>query len=506
MNSAICLLEQTAQRLPGNTAFRDNDTTLSYVELRVMARAIGSAVAARTKQDERTPVIIALPKNATTAAALLGVLYSGNPYVPIDPDTPVPRFEAIREVLGESLVITDAANKARLGDGAADALLIDEIVATAVDDAELDCRVDRVMDCDPAYIMFTSGSTGVPKGVAVPHRAVIDYANWVVETFDCDEQSVFGNQAAFYFANSIYDIYGVLRCGGTLHIIPPVLFTFPSKLPAYLTEQGVSHILWVPTVMKNIANSGVLDKVELPTLRLICFCGEILAASYLNVWRAHLPDTRFANLYGMTEGADAVSYHLIERDYGDHEAIPIGHACRNTRVQVLDTYGNECPTGEVGEICVMGTCLALGYYNRHDLTEQVFVNNPCEPRFQEKMYRTGDLGFKGEDGLYYIKGRTDSQVKVKGNRIELGEVEKAAATLQSQGAENVCVLFDQEAEEIVLFLQTTQDFKLRKINQHLKTIIPDYMLPARLELCKQFPLTASGKIDRMHLRKTHNLI
>ncbi|MCL2403641.1 MAG: amino acid adenylation domain-containing protein [Coriobacteriia bacterium] len=504
MNSVTTLLEKAAQQYGDLVAYCDNDQQVSYADLRNLARAIGSGLSAHVKFGSQVPIVVLLPKSITCVASFLGILYSGNPYVPIDYMTPIARLKVIREVLGDSLIITDDAGQKRLREAGLEALLITDLTASDTDNEVIDMLTSTVMDADPAYIMFTSGSTGTPKGVTVPHRAVIDYADWVVATFDYDQNSVFGNQAAFYFANSIFDIYGAMRCGAKVDIIPEVLFTFPSKLPAYLLEKNITSILWVPTVIKNIANSNALNQVALPDLRTIAFCGEILSAVYMNVWKRALPHATYANLYGMTEAADACCYFLIEDDFSDNEALPIGKACRNMRAIVLDDHGREAAVGEVGEICISGAGLALGYWNRPDLTNKAFINNPLETRYSEVLYLSGDLGYRGADELLYVKGRKDSQVKIKGNRVELGEVECAAATLA--GAQNICVLFSAEKEDIVLFVQTDEDKQLRTVNQELKTILPNYMLPTRLILLKQFPLTLSGKIDRMKLRKNYGLV
>lgn len=504
MNNAVKMLDISASVNSDNLAVQDIDFEFTFTEIQSVSKSIGTVISRCTSADSVTPIVVLLPKSARAVAAMLGVLYSGNCYVPVDYKVPFARLKAIIEVLGTCMILTDTLGQECLADIDAEVLLVDEMLCVEIDEDEIDLRLRKTVDLDPAYIMFTSGSTGIPKGVAVPHRAIIDYADWVVNAFNYDENAILGSQAAFHFANSIFDIYASLKCGATMHIIPEVLFTFPSKLPAYLAEHKITSIFWVPTVMKNVANSGILDTVEMPDLNTIAFCGEILSASYMNAWRRSNPQATFANLYGMTEGADAVSYYFIERDFCDSEPLPIGRACENMRLQILREDGTEAAIDEVGEICVMGAGLALGYWNRPDLTEKAFVNNPLELRYAEKMYHSGDLGYKGKDGLYYVKGRKDSQVKVKGNRIELGEVECAAATLPE--AHNVCVLFDADKEEIVLFVQTGENLQLRKINKQMKLFISDYMLPSRLVLLEEFPLTASGKIDRMKLRKEFDLI
>jgi amino acid adenylation domain-containing protein len=503
MNAAARLLMRAASRFGDRPAFRDEDCTLSFSALHEYAQHIASGLLPLTEAGKLTPIVVLLPKAASTVAAFMGVLYSGNPYVPLDYKTPPARLAKILETIGDCLIISDEAGVARLAEAGLDALTLDALLATALCEAGIEERLSAVTDADPAYLMFTSGSTGTPKGVVVPQRAVLDYARWVTETFAFDTTTRLGNQAAFYFANSLFDIYGALYSGAEVCLIPEILFTFPSKLPAYLVDEGINALFWVPTVMKNIANSGVLAELPLHQLRTVAFCGEILSNTYLNVWRRFVPQARYANLYGMTEAADACCYFFIEREYSDDEALPIGRPCRNMRAWILDEEGAECAVGEVGEICIAGAGLASGYWNRDDLTAAAFTRNPLEARWAQTVYHTGDLGLRGSDGLLYVRGRTDSQVKVKGNRIELGEVERAASTLVD--AENVCVLFDAEPEHIVLLVQTEENLRLRPVNQQLKALLPQYMLPARLELLEQFPLTASGKIDRMCLRERYAL-
>jgi amino acid adenylation domain-containing protein len=531
------LVDRAAASFADRVAFRDEDMALTFADLRAMARGVADRLEGPT-----TPVAVLLPKAPSTVAVYLGAAYAARPYVPLDDKTPPARLAAILETLGDCTVLSDTAGCERLtgSDELRDVLprldLIDVtrlLVPGPSVTAKLAAEPARLpAPDDTAYIMFTSGSTGVPKGVAVTHAAVCDYGRWVADTFGFDATSVLGNQAAFYFANSLFDIYGTLSSGATCVLVPTVLYTFPSKLPAYLADAGVTDIFWVPTVMKNIANSGVLDTVRLPRLRHVNFCGEILSNAYLNVWRRALPDVQFANLYGMTESADACCWYAITRDFADSEPLPAGQARAGMAVCVLDTAGaagaasnaadvdesadeGRCvpvAAGQLGEICVSGTGLAAGYWARDDLTRAAFFERPDGDGVggPVRWYRTGDLGYIDADGLLYVKGRRDSQVKVKGNRVELGEVERAASTLDC--ADNVCVLFDPPpAEQIVLFVQPaagalSDALRLRRVNQQLKQLIPDYMLPARIEVLDAFPLTPSGKIDRMQLRTHYNLV
>ena len=261
----------------------------------------------------------------------------------------------------------------------------------------------------------------------------------------------------------------------------------------------MTSIFWVPTVMINVANSGALEGHPLPRLKNVAFCGEVMPNTQLNIWRKALPDCQYANLYGPTEITDVCCYYRVDRPFADHESLPIGRACENMRVRILTDEGREAAVGETGELCVLGSGVALGYWNNPEQTAKAFVPNPLSP-WPERMYRTGDLARWGEDGLIYFLGRKDSQIKLKGNRIELGEIEAAAMCVP--GVENACALFDAERERIVLFVEGGGGLSLRKMNLALKQYIPQYMLPGKLVAMDRLPHTANDKIDRVALRAT----
>lgn len=500
MNSAVQFLEKRAQEFPSRVAFEDEHTALTFAEVRGLARSLATALL-QAGSGGLAPVIVYLPKSVSCIVSFMGALYSGNPYAPVDAHIPMARLQKILESLKPGHLITTAALRPNLENvhlGGAKVHLYEELVETPADDGLIEAALGRVIDTDPIYMMYTSGSTGTPKGVTIPHRGVIDYAEWVVHTFSFDENTVMANQAPFYFDNSVFDIYGCLACGGKMVIIPESLMLFPLKLPEFLEQKEITSIFWVPTVMINVANSGALAEHKLPKLKNVAFCGEVMPNLQLNIWRKELPHCTYANLYGPTEITDVCCYYKVDRAFSDHEPLPIGRACENMRVLILNERDEIAKPNEQGELCVLGTGLALGYYNEPELTARAFVQNPTNKAYEERMYRTGDLAYVNEEGLIQFLGRKDSQIKLKGNRIELGEIEMAAMCVE--GVTNACAVFDAEKQEIVLFVETMGTLPPRRFNMELKKYIPQYMLPAKMVTMEQLPHTANDKIDRVKLR------
>ena len=504
MNSAVMMLEKTAALFGQKIAAEDEKESLSFSELREKALCVATALLnADSGEKGLKPVIVYLPKSVASLVCFVGSMYSGNPYVPVDSAIPMPRLQSIILNMGGGHIITDDTLGENLNGLSLDGVklhIYGDLLKTAPDEKAALKKVEAVIDSDPIYIMYTSGSTGVPKGVTIPHRGIIDYAVWLRDTFGFDENTVFGNQSAFYFDNSTLDIFSMLFTGAKLVIIPEVLFRFPAKLPEFINENGVNTIFWVPTVMIAVANSGILEGCEMPQLEKVLFCGEAMPNKQLNIWRRHHPDKLYANLYGPTEITDVCTYYIVDRPFEDSDPLPIGRACKNMRAVVLRPDGTEAAAGEAGELCILGSALARGYWNAPEITKKVFVQNPLCGYYDDRMYKTGDLAYFNDEGLIIFLGRNDSQIKLRGNRIELGDIETAAKSLDGVG--NACVLFDADRQEIVLFAETAAELQLRKFNLELKKLIPSYMLPGRLICMTEFPQTPNGKIDRLALRNT----
>ncbi|MEI6577983.1 MAG: amino acid adenylation domain-containing protein [Eubacteriales bacterium] len=492
-------LELSAINHPDKSAFIDEAESMTYTEFLTAAKSVGSSLLCLNERNK--PVAILMKKSAACLACMMGVAYSGNFYVVVDSNAPAERINKIFSSLSPVAVLTDKENSETISMVNFDVrtFFYEDAKNCPVNHAGLSAIRKRQIDTDPLYALFTSGSTGMPKGTVVCHRSVIDYAEWVTETFDITSETIFGNQSPFYFSMSVLDIFSTIKNAATLHIIPKTMFSFPLKLLDYIVEKEINTLYWVPSALSIVANWKALDYVELPKLKKVLFAGEVMPMKQLNEWRKHLPEAVYANLYGPTEITDICTYYVVNRAFDNSENLPIGNACNNCDVFLLKEDGTLAGPEEEGELCVRGSFLGLGYYNNSEKTQEVFVQNPLNPNYPELIYKTGDIVRYNEYGeLVYIT-RNDFQIKRMGYRIELGEIE---AAINSTNGVNACAcIYEKETDTLNLFYNghhVDDDLILAAAKDKL----PPYMLPNKVICVMQMPYNANGKIDRLSLKNT----
>lgn len=503
--SVLEYLEHTAARLPDKAAFFDDKKIITFRELRNLSLNLSLEIENAIGASHR-PVLICLPKAAESIIAFMGTLYSGNFYTPTDQRFPKEKLAAIADALKPAAVIGNTAGMHKIKEikllRALPFINIEHIDQgiSARDSGRL---IERILDTDPVYVFFTSGSTGVPKGVIINNHNIIDYIDWACEKFDIHEHTVMGNQSPFYFDISTQDIYAALKTGASLGIIPSQYFAFPVKALEFISRNKINFLYWVPSAYIHIANLKLLDEYPLPDVRLMMFGGEVMPVKHLHYWQEHLTGLKTViNVYGPTEATVNCTYYIADRTFSEDEALPLGSACGNTGLLVLDENDREILPDKKnvpGELCVYGSSLSAGYWMDNEKTAEKFIPNPLNHSYRQTIYRTGDLVFYNDRGELAFAGRKDFQIKHLGFRIELGEIETAAGKLD--GVENVLADYHTGKKEIVMFYQGNID--KNALQEILYGILPKYMVPTIYYKLDRFPYNDNGKTDRMALRKEY---
>ncbi|MDD5017832.1 MAG: amino acid adenylation domain-containing protein [Eubacteriales bacterium] len=499
MINVLEYLDHTAADYPQKTAFADENTALTFGELHDGARAIGSFLCGHGIYKK--PVVVFMPKSPQTILAFLGVISAGCFYVPIDEEMPAQRITLIFEQLQPEAVICDSASKDSIKEYgfSGEKLLYDEMTGTPADEDALAYVRKNAIDTDPVYVVFTSGSTGIPKGVVACHRSVIDYIEVLTEVLRIDGDTVFGLQVPLYVDACLKEVYATLKFGATTWMIPKQLFMFPVRLVEFMNRHRINTVCWVVSALTIISGLGAFKKAVPEHLRTIAFGSEVFPIRQFNLWKQYVPGARYINLYGPTEATGMSCWFEVDRDFALDEPIPIGQPFKNTDIFLLDENDRPVTNGGQGEICIRGTSLAMGYYSAFEKTGQVFVQNPLNKSYPELIYRTGDIARYNERKELVFISRKDNQIKHMGQRIELGEIEIAANAVNA--VSGACCIFDNEKKKIVLFYTGDMDEAL--VSQALRDRLPRYMMPNLIFKRQSMPYTSNGKLDRIALKQQY---
>jgi amino acid adenylation domain-containing protein len=513
-----------AELRPEATAVVLGNEKLSYSQLERSSNQLAHTLReAGCKKGDR--VCIVIPKSPAAIVSMIGILKAGCMHVPVDLTSPAARIRQILDACENRWVLAAGGAVSLLNDLLAEDRLraalsigwMDDqmptpgLVRPAFSRADLDVAPSGTVPQqgaaeDGSHILFTSGSTGVPKGVVITHSNVIAFVRWALKHFRIDPTDRFSGHTPFHFDLSTFDIFGTLTAGAQLHLVPTETALVPPKLAEFIRESKLTQWFSVPSVLNYLAKFNALRHNDFPSLRRVLWCGEVLPTPALIYWMERLPHARFTNLYGPTEATIASSYYDVMVCPEDPTTtIPIGKACDDEQLFVLDDQLQPVPPREIGDLYIAGAGLSPGYWRDPEKTAGAFSHSALAVRSGGRLYRTGDLAWRDEEGLVYFAGRTDTQIKVRGYRIELGEVETA---LNSLGRLEECAVVAIQTDNFGGWMICCAyvgcpgiEVSANSLREHLKKLLPSYMFPVRWMPYDALPKNANGKIDRPRLRE-----
>lgn len=507
-------LQRSAAAVPDRVAVISQGNSLTYAALDSLSNRLANALR-RQGVVTGDRVGIDLEKSVESVVAIFGILKAGACYVPLDPRAPVKRLGYVVGNCRMRGLVTTPERLARLAPAleavpAAQVLFAPAATGQAVvwqgneSDADTAPPDPKLLEPDLAYILYTSGSTGQPKGVMLSHRAALTFVNWALEYFQLQPEDVLANHAPLHFDLSIFDIFAAVAAGATVALVPASASVFPRSLADWIEKNGITVWYSVPSILTQLGLNGGLERHAFSALRLVLFAGEVFPTVHLRRLMGQWTRPRFFNLYGPTESNVCTVYEVRQAPNPDAGPIPIGSACANSEVFALTERGDVAAIGEEGELYVRGPSLMDGYWDLPEQTACSLLPNPLHPDRGGRVYRTGDIVRRDGAGEYHFIGRRDLQVKSRGYRIELGDIE---ATLHNHAAiaeAAVVALPHAEFGNIlhgIIAPRPGTALQRAEIAAWCAIHLPPYMVPAGFEIRESLPKTANGKVDRSALQR-----
>lgn len=512
------LLSESAQRVPSHDAVIGAEGSLTYAQL----DSISNQIANQLRQDgvrAGDRVGIFLPKSTYSVAALFGIQKAGAAYVPIDPNSPSQRAGYILRNCDIRGLVT---NSEKLSVLPPDFFRSANVRSLLLTDAPSRTDIPRfttweqlrtqskenpnvaITDNDLAYILYTSGSTGEPKGVMISHLNSLTFVNWCFDEFRVTSSDKVSSHAPFHFDLSILDLFCTIKAGATICLVPNEIYAFPVKLAKWISEQAITIWYSVPSALIQLVERGHLENNDYSQLRTVLFAGEVFPLKYLRKLVEAIPHPAYYNLYGPTE-TNVCTYYKVQPsdlDADRSEPVPIGKACANTEVIAVDDQGTPVGPGGEGELYVRSSTVMKGYWARPDSTAKVVLANWLKKDVSDVLYKTGDIVRPMPDGNYQYVGRRDKMIKSRGYRIELGEIEAALYSHpEVDEAAAIAVPDEKIGARIIAYVVCSNGLDHKQLHAYCRERLPGYMIPERFELRQRLPKTSTGKIDKTSLEK-----
>lgn len=521
------LLSKSSATYPDKTAVIDRDRKMSYRELNDVCDRLSSFCISKGVQvGDRIGIYI--DKSIESVMAVFGILKTGACYVPLDPMAPVERHKLIIDDCSLKYMVTTSKKLRHVKQLVKHCATLEYVLVTDIERRDNKIEVsdvtllfkddifqagntenigsslnNEIRPDNIAYILYTSGSTGQPKGVMLSHSAAMAFVEWSGKTFDVRNDDTVSSHAPFHFDLSVFDIYVTVMAGASLCLVPQGLSSFPKSVVEFINKNGITVWYSVPSILIQLILHGDLENQKLPSLRLVLFAGEVFHSKYLAMLMELIPHPDFYNLYGPTE-TNVITYYNVKEPPSDDKTIPIGLLCDGVTSYIVDDSGALVGEGETGELYVSCPTLMHGYWNDQKKTDGVLFKNSFDES-KGMIYKTGDLVHWNEKGELEYHGRCDAMIKSRGYRIELGEVEASLSLHSGLKEAAVTAVPDDEIGsriKAVIAPKNAGEITENDIKLFCSKKLPHYMVPDIISIVDSLPRTSTGKIDRKKLKQS----